>query len=193
MRCSGTRSSSSASICVSGFASRRPGVGSMVAWVPMLITTRFPWSTRTAPSADLTSIVLGLIKRPVPITSSCTAGLIIIEMHIHEAGHHSPFPFPHGGHVDFPVAFDDPEFLASSEVRRNHGAVDDVLARKAGDVRAGASNIFPFNHHRLHPLFGQSPGEEFAGRSAAQNEQVVFLRLSSAGRAGGFGVIQLPR
>src|SRR5712675_791121 len=70
MRCSGTRSSSSASMCVSGFASRNPGVVSMVARVPVLITTRLPRSTRTPPPPDLTSIVFGPIKRPEPITNS---------------------------------------------------------------------------------------------------------------------------
>ena len=55
--------------------------------------------------------------------------------------------------------------------------MDDVLAGKTSDVLAGTPNIFPFNGRGLHPRFGQGPGDEFAGRPAAQHEEIVFFRL----------------
>src|SRR5262245_16442063 len=57
-RCPGMRSNSSASMCVRGFASRRPGMFSMAARLPVLMTTFFPRSTRLPPSARATSMVL---------------------------------------------------------------------------------------------------------------------------------------
>ena len=55
--------------------------------------------------------------------------------------------------------------------------MDDALVRKTGDVLAGTADIFSFNGYGLHPLFGQSPGDEFAARPAAQYEEIVFFQL----------------
>src|SRR6266849_8236957 len=95
-------------------------------------------------------------------------------MDIYQAGDHLALALTHGRHVDLPVIFGDAKFLASSEVRSNLRAMDDVLARKTGDVGAGTPDIFSLNDGGLHPLFGQGPGNEFAGRPAAQHEEIVF-------------------
>src|SRR2546422_9934816 len=97
-------------------------------------------------------------------------------MDIYQAGDHLAFALTHGRHVDLPVVFGDPEFLASSKVRSNLCAMDDVLARKTGDVGAGTSDIFSLNDGGLHALFGQAPRDEFAGRPATQHEEIVFFR-----------------
>jgi hypothetical protein len=55
--------------------------------------------------------------------------------------------------VDSPVILGDAEFLAPPKVGSDFGTVDDVLARKTGDVLAGTSDIFSFNVCGLHPLF----------------------------------------
>src|SRR6266852_4921544 len=99
-------------------------------------------------------------------------------MHLDQPGDHLALALTHGWHIDFPVILGDSEFLASPEVRGYFGAMDDVLAWKTGDVGAGTSDIFSLNDGGLHPLFGQGPGDEFAGRPAAQHEEVVFFRLS---------------
>ncbi len=66
----GRWSRSRASMCVRSRASRRPGIGSIRARVPVLITTILPRRTRVPPSASVTSIARGATNRPWPITSS---------------------------------------------------------------------------------------------------------------------------
>src|SRR5207249_481119 len=96
---------------------------------------------------------------------------------------HDALPLAYGCHVDLPVVLGDSELLAPPEVRCDLCAVDDVLARKTRDVRAGAAHILSLDRCRLHPLFGQRPGEELASCSAAEDEQIVFLRFDRRRRA----------
>src|SRR5467141_3154922 len=98
-------------------------------------------------------------------------------MHLDQSGDHLALALTHGWHIDFPVVLGDSEFLASAEVRGDFGAMDDILARKTGDVGARTSDIFSFNDGSLHALPGQCPGDVFAGFAAAQHEEIVFFRL----------------
>src|SRR2546428_6072773 len=98
-------------------------------------------------------------------------------MHLDQPGDHLALALTHGWHVDFPVILGDSEFLASAEVRGDFGAMDDILARKTGDVGARTSDIFSLNDGSLHPLPGQCPGDVFARFAAAQHEEIVFFRL----------------
>src|SRR6266446_2314430 len=98
-------------------------------------------------------------------------------MHLHQSSDHLSLALTHGWHIDFPVILRDSEFLASPEVRRDFRAMDDILAGKTGDVGARTSDIFSLNDASLHPLFGQCPGDVFAGFAAAQYEEIVFFRL----------------
>src|SRR5882757_4947315 len=98
-------------------------------------------------------------------------------MYLDQPGDHLALAFAHGWHIDFPVILGDSEFLASPEVRGDFGAMDHILARKAGDVGARASDIFSLNDGSLHPLPGQCPRDVFPSFAAAQHEEIVFLRL----------------
>src|SRR6266852_9298736 len=97
-------------------------------------------------------------------------------MQLDQPRDHLALALTHGRHIDFPVILGDSEFLASPEVRGDFGAMDHILARKAGDVGARTSDIFSLNDGSLHPLPGQCPGDVFAGFAAAQHEQIVFFR-----------------
>src|SRR5271167_874022 len=98
-------------------------------------------------------------------------------MHLDQPGDHLALAFAHGWHIDLPVILANSEFLASPEVRGDFGAMDHILARKAGDVGARTSDIFSLNDGSLHPLPGQRPGDIFPGFTAAQHEEIVFFRL----------------
>ena len=71
----------------------------------------------------------------------------------------------------------DPEFLASPEIGSDLGAMDDILARKTGNIFTRTSDIFSLNARGLHSRFGQRPGQKLARRPAAQHEQIVFFQL----------------
>src|SRR5260221_12840735 len=98
-------------------------------------------------------------------------------MRLDQPGDHLALALTHGWHIDFPVILGDSEFLASPEVRGDFGAMDDILARKTGDVGARTSDIFSLNDGSLHPFPGERPCDVFAGFAAAQHEEVVFFRL----------------
>src|SRR5271167_1079790 len=98
-------------------------------------------------------------------------------MHLDQPGDHLALAFAHGWHIDLPVILANSEFLASPEVRGDFGAMDHILARKAGDVGARTSDIFSLNDGSLHPLPGQRPGDVFPGFAAAQHEEIVFFQL----------------
>src|SRR5258705_8381982 len=98
-------------------------------------------------------------------------------MHLAQPGDHLALALAHCGHIDSPAILADSEFLASPEVRGDFGAMDDILARKTGDVGARTSDIFSLNDGSLHPLPGQCPGDVFAGFAAAQHEEIIFFRL----------------
>src|SRR5213592_1277460 len=91
-----------------------------------------------------------------------SAFLVKVEMHVHQASDHLALAFNHGRYVGFRVVSVDSEFLASPEIGNNLRAMNDVFARQAGDVRAGASHILSLNDSGLHPRFCQCPGEEFS-------------------------------
>src|SRR5258705_8695855 len=97
-------------------------------------------------------------------------------MHLDQPGDHLALALTHGWHIDFPIILGDSEFLASPEVRGDFGAMDDILARKTGDVRARTSDIFSLNDGSLHPLPGQRPSDVFTSFAAAQHEEIVFVR-----------------
>src|SRR5882724_8972923 len=98
-------------------------------------------------------------------------------MRLDQPGDHLALALTHGWHIDFPVILGDSEFLASPEVKGDFGAVDEILARKTGDVGARTADIPTLNDGSLYPLFCQRPGDVFAGLAAAQHEEIVFFRL----------------
>jgi hypothetical protein len=55
--------------------------------------------------------------------------------------------------------------------------MDDVFAGQAGDVRAGAAEVFPLDHGRALPLRRQRPGEELARLAAAQHDDVKLFEV----------------
>ena len=73
-------------------------------------------------------------------------------MHFDQSIDHLPLAVADGGHVDLPVAVGDPELGAAAEIVGDLGAVDDVLARQAGDVGARPADIPPLDDRGAPPL-----------------------------------------
>src|SRR4029077_14933682 len=83
------------------------------------------------------------------------AGFVIGKMHFDEVMHHLASAFAHPPHVDPAIVFANPEFFAPPDIGGDLRAVDDILAREAGDVRARTADILSLDHGSLHPLFRQ--------------------------------------
>src|SRR3984885_13962103 len=100
--------------------------------------------------------------------------LVLVEMNINKVPHHQALALTHSCHVDANILFADTELVAAIKIRSNLGAVDDVLAGQARDVRARAAYIFAFDHNHALPLLCGGPGNEFTASAAAQHEEIVF-------------------
>ena len=176
-RCSGSRSSSRASTCVSGPDSARPGVSSIRAREPVLMTTVLAAERPRAAGVQRDLDGLRRDETPAPHDELRAALPVLLQVHLDQAVHHLPLAVADGGHVDLPVAAGDPELGAPAEVVGDLGAVDDVLARQAGDVGAGPADVPPLDDRHAPSPRGQRPGEELAGRPAAQDDHVVIFRM----------------
>ena len=80
------------------------------------------------------------------------------------------------GHIDVPVAVDDAELGAALEVLSDFGAVDDVLAGKAGDVGTGSADALVLDGDDALSLRAEGPRHVFACFSAADDDCVVLFR-----------------
>jgi len=83
--------------------------------------------------------------------------------------------FAHSAHVDASVFLADSKFLATKEERGNLGAMDNVLAGKAGDVGTCAAHVFALDDHHALALLRGSPCDELAAGATAQNDNIIVF------------------
>jgi hypothetical protein len=57
----------------------------------------------------------------------------------------------------------------------NSGAVNDILARHASDVRAGATDVASFDDDGTLPKGSLRPGDELTGFAAPQHDHIVLF------------------
>src|SRR5580658_7275007 len=105
---------------------------------------------------------LGANETPRPHHQFRAALLVLVEVNIDETSDHLAFAFAHRLHVDANIVFADAELLAAIKQRGDLGAMDDVLARQARDVRARAAHIFALDYDYALSLLSGGPGNEFA-------------------------------
>jgi hypothetical protein len=98
-------------------------------------------------------------------------------MSIHEVLDHLALALAHHRHVDANIFFADPELLAAIKERCDLGAVDDVFARQARDVRARTAHIFTLDHHDTLSLLSGGPGNQFTAGTAAEDNEIIFFRI----------------
>jgi hypothetical protein len=72
-----------------------------------------------------------------------------------------------GRHVDFPRLFADAKFLTSLKQRSDFGAMNDVLAGEARNIRTRPADIPALDDRDMLSLFGQSPANELSSFAAA--------------------------
>ena len=104
------------------------------------------------------------------------ARLVLLEVHGDEPLDHVALALEYARHVDLDRPRYHPELRRMLHQIDDPGAPDLVLAREAGDVRAGAADPSSFHHDRTVPRFRHVPGHELAADSAAQHENFDFFR-----------------
>ena len=129
-------------------------------------------------------------------------GEVVVAKNVDNVHHHLALALTHGGHVDANILFADAEFVAAIKERGNLGAVDDVLAGQARDVRARTGHVFALDRNHALSLLCECPGKNFAAGAAAQHEEIVFfhgflpfycpVRLSTA-RPGIFHPLEMQK
>src|SRR5438309_10213721 len=76
------------------------------------------------------------------VSAAC---LITVEVKIYETIDHLALACAHASHIDCHRSGGDSKLRRASRQLRNFGAVDNVLARKAGDIGARSANPCPLD------------------------------------------------
>ena len=98
-------------------------------------------------------------------------------MSIHQVLDHLAFAITYRRHVDSNIFFADPELLAAIKKRCHLGAMDDVFAWQARDVRARPAHIFALDDNHALSLLGRGPGNQFSAGTAAEHYEIIFFRI----------------
>ena len=137
---------------------------------PVLMTTFLPRNVRVPAIGKLDFKGLWTHEIPSAHDQFRAALLVIVEMNIDEVLNHLALAFTDRCHIDVNILFADAELLAAIKQRGDLGAVDDVLARQASDVRARAAHIFALDYDHVLSLLGRGPGDELSAGTAAQDD-----------------------
>lgn len=95
---------------------------------------------------------------------------VIFHIHVVQATHHSALALAHTRHVDRKAVESNTKLFASAKVRCDFRAMDDVLARKARNIRARAANIFAIDDCDPLPFAGKRPGSKGRAGAAPEND-----------------------
>ena len=100
------------------------------------------------------------MKRPEPEDEFRSALFVIIQIHSIPPRDHAAFAFANSVHVDGEFSLGNAELFTPSNVRRDLGAMNDVLARQACNVRTRSADISTFNYGDALSLRRECPGSD---------------------------------
>src|SRR5215475_11006013 len=98
-------------------------------------------------------------------------------MNIDRVGYHPALAVTYNRHIDSGLVNRDAELPAPAHVRGDLRTMYDVFAGQAGDVVAGASNVFALDQSNSLSLLSRRPGSDFRSRAAAEHYQIVLFRI----------------
>src|SRR5215475_4732488 len=102
---------------------------------------------------------------------------VVFQIHLVEAGYHFAFALADARHVDCEAVERDAKLFASANVGRDLRAVDDVLARQTGDVRAGSANVFAIDYCDPFSFPSKRPRSNCRTRATTENDQIKLFGL----------------
>ncbi len=105
-----------------------------------------------------------------------TAGFEFVEVELDQILDHLSFTAKHAGHIDMGLTGNHSQ--SGLWIYEGNGlrAVDHILARQAGDIRAGAADHRSFDHRRFLSQLRQIPREELPCYTASDHEIVTLLQ-----------------
>src|ERR1700733_3611805 len=112
-------------------------------------------------------------ERAVAPNEFSTRRLIFVQMNLDDPLHHLALTVVDSGHVDGDRPGLDSELCMPGYKRSDLRRMDDVLTRQARHIGARSSYILPIDDGGSTALLGHSPRNHFAGRAAAEHDDVI--------------------
>src|SRR5579864_1755039 len=102
---------------------------------------------------------------------------VILHIHVIQATHHPALTVSDARHLNREAIVSNAKFFASAKVVHNFRSMDNVLARKARNIRARAANILAIEDCDTLAFPSKRPRSDGRTRTATENHQVKFFRL----------------
>jgi hypothetical protein len=113
---------------------------------------------------------------------------VILHIHFVQADDHLALAGSDARHLDGEAILtnSNAKLFASAKGVHNFRTMDDVLARKARNIRARAANILAIDDCDLLAFASKRPCSDGRARAATENHQIKFFRLRLLKNMGGW-------
>src|SRR5260370_20950718 len=111
---------------------------------------------------------------------------VILHIHLVQAGDHLALAVSDARHLNREAIVSNAKLFASAKVVHNFRAMDNVLARKARNIRARAANILSIDDCDAPAFGGKRPPTNGRARTPTDNHQIKFFPLRLLRNMGGW-------
>src|SRR5437899_682378 len=102
---------------------------------------------------------------------------VILQIHVVQADDHLALAVSDARHLNREAIVSNAKLFASAKVVHNFRTMDNVLARKARNIRARAANILAIDDCDLLSFASKRPRGDGRTRATTENHQIKFFRL----------------
>src|SRR5438552_1206050 len=111
---------------------------------------------------------------------------VILHILLIQADHHLALAVSDARHLNREAIESNAKLFASAKVVHNFRTMDNVLARKARNIRARAANILAIDDCDTLAFASKRPRSDGRARAATENHQIKFFRLRLLKNMGGW-------
>src|SRR6267154_2426164 len=111
---------------------------------------------------------------------------VIFHIHVVQTDDHLALAVSDARHLNREAIVSNAKLFASAKVAHNFRAMDNVLARKARNVRARAANILAIDDCDALAFASKGPRSDGRARAATENHQIKFFGLRLLKNLGGW-------
>src|SRR5437899_2084973 len=123
---------------------------------------------------------------PAARNELCARVPVILHIHFVQATHHPALAVSDTRHLDREAIVSNAKLFASAKVVHNFCTMDNVLARKARNIRARAANILAIDDCDTLAFASKRPRSYGRTRAATKDHQIKFFRLRLLKNMGGW-------